>query len=69
MSSKLDIVLTQPIFPHWSGLVWSSLVWSGLVWSGLVWSGHKLSENIWVVWSRTCYKGEKVRCHACGLTN
>ena len=26
---------------------------------------HKLSENIWFAWSNTCYKGEKVRCHAC----
>ena len=26
---------------------------------------QELSENIWFVWSRTCYKGEKLRCHAC----
>ena len=23
------------------------------------------SENIWFVWSRICYKGEKLKCHAC----
>ena len=28
---------------------------------------HKLSENIWFAWSNTCYKGEKVRCHACDI--
>ena len=36
---------------------------------GLVGSGcHKLSENIWLVWSRTPYSGEKVGCDVCGRT-
>ena len=32
-------------------------------------SGCQLSENIWFSWSKTCYKGEKVRCHACAQTD
>ena len=27
---------------------------------------HKLSENIWLVWSDRSYLGEKVGCHLCG---
>ena len=26
---------------------------------------HYLSENIWIVWSKTLHNGEKMRCHAC----
>ena len=26
---------------------------------------HKLSENIWFVWSKRSYSGEKVECHVC----
>ena len=38
-------------------------------WLGAVDSGcHKLSENIWFVWSRTPYSGEKVGCDACPRT-
>ena len=36
-----------------------------LVISVLISLDQELSENIWFVWSRTCYKGEKLRCHAC----
>ena len=32
-------------------------------------SCHKLSENVWFAWSNTCYKDEKVRCHACPRTD
>ena len=35
--------------------------------SGSVDSGcHKLSENVWFVWSKTSYSGDKWRCHRCG---
>ena len=27
---------------------------------------HHLSENIWFVWSKTSYSGDKRRCHGCG---
>ena len=27
---------------------------------------HNLTENIWFVWSRTSYSGDKRRCHRCG---
>ena len=27
---------------------------------------HILTENIWFVWSRTSYSGDKWRCHRCG---
>ena len=27
---------------------------------------HTLTENIWFVWSRTSYSGDKWRCHRCG---
>ena len=27
---------------------------------------HILTENIWFVWSRTSYRGDKGRCHRCG---
>ena len=30
---------------------------------------HKLSENIWFVWSGRSYSGEKVGCHACPRTD
>ena len=36
-----------------------------LVISVLISLDQELSENIWFVWSRTCYKGGKLRCHAC----
>ena len=29
---------------------------------------HILTENIWFVWSRTSYSGDKWRCHRCGTT-
>ena len=29
---------------------------------------HKLSENIWFVWSKRSYSGDKRGCHACGRT-
>ena len=46
--------------------VWWVRVGDGSVVSRSVDSGcHNLSENIWFVWSKTCYKGEKLRCHAC----
>ena len=36
------------------------------VFGGSVDSGcHKLSENIWFVWSKTSYIGDKVGCDAC----
>ena len=27
---------------------------------------HILTENIWFVWSKTSYCGDKWRCHRCG---
>ena len=27
---------------------------------------HKLSENVWFVWSKTSYSGDKWRCHRSG---
>ena len=30
---------------------------------------HKLSENVWFVWSKTSYSGDKRRCHYAGRTN
>ena len=27
---------------------------------------HKLSENVWFVWSKASYSGDKWRCHRCG---
>ena len=30
---------------------------------------HILTENIWFVWSRTSYSGDKWRCYRCGTTN
>ena len=30
---------------------------------------HKLSENIWFVWSKRSYSGDKRGCHACGRTD
>ena len=45
-------------------------VGDGWVVSGSVDSGsHKLSENVWFVWSKTSYSGEKWRCHRSGRTN
>ena len=33
---------------------------------GLVDSGcHKLSENVWLVWSKRSYSGQKVGCDDC----
>ena len=29
---------------------------------------HKLSENIWFVWSRMSYSGDMEGCHACPQT-
>ena len=29
---------------------------------------HKLSENIWFVWSKMSYSGDMEGCHACGRT-
>ena len=37
-------------------------VGSGSVDSG----GHQLSENIWFIWSKTSYIGDKWRCHQGG---
>ena len=59
----------------WSGRLGSGWVWwvwwvcvgDGWVVSGSVNSGcHKLSENIWFVWSKTSYSGDKWRCYRCG---
>ena len=53
----------------WVGFGWVWWVRKGDYWvvGGSVDSGcHKLSENIWFVWSKTYYEGERVRCHACG---
>ena len=30
---------------------------------------HILTENIWFVWSKTSYSGDKRRCHYAGRTN
>ena len=30
---------------------------------------HKFSENIWLVWSKRSYSGDKVGCDACGRTD
>ena len=30
---------------------------------------HKLSENIWFVWSKRSYSGDKKGCHARGRTD
>ena len=30
---------------------------------------HKLSENVWFVWSKRSYSGDKEGCHACGRTD
>ena len=30
---------------------------------------HILTENIWFVWSRTSYSGDKWRCHRCGTND
>ena len=30
---------------------------------------HHLSENIWFVWSKTSYSGDRRRCHQAGRTN
>ena len=30
---------------------------------------HKLLENVWFVWSKTSYSGDKWRCHRSGRTN
>ena len=39
----------------------------GGVGSGSLDSGcHQLSENIWFVWSKTSYSGDKWRCHQGG---
>ena len=39
----------------------------GGVGSGSVDSGcHQLSENIWFVWSKMSYSGDKEGCQACG---
>ena len=27
---------------------------------------RELSENVWLVWSKTSYSGDKWRCHRCG---
>ena len=27
---------------------------------------HELSENVWFVWSKTSYSGDKWRCYRCG---
>ena len=27
---------------------------------------HELSENLWFVWSKTSYSGDKWRCYRCG---
>ena len=29
---------------------------------------HISTENIWFVWSKTSYSGDKWRCHGCGTT-
>ena len=59
----------------WSGRLGSGWVWwvwwvcvgDGWVVSGSVDSGsHLLSENIWFVWSKASYSGDKWRCHRCG---
>ena len=53
------------------GQVDSWWVWWVKVVNGSLFSGcHKLSKNTWFVWSKKCYKDEKVRCYACTqLTN
>ena len=52
------------------GWVWWVCVGDGWVVSESVDSGcHKLSENIWFVWSKTSYSGDKWRCHRCGTPN
>ena len=30
---------------------------------------HKLLENVWFVWSKSSYSGEKWRCYRCGRTD
>ena len=30
---------------------------------------HKLSENIWFVWSKMSFSGDKEGCHACPRTD
>merc|ERR1712055_325090 len=40
-----------------------------LVISILISLNQELSENIWFVWSKTSYSGDKCRCHATRRTN
>ena len=52
----------------WVGFGWVWLVrkCNGRVVGGSVDSGcHKLSENIWFVWSKRSYSEDKVGCHGC----
>ena len=37
-----------------------------LVISVLISLDQELSENVWFVWSKTSYSGDKWRCHRCG---
>ena len=54
-----------PAFKAGFWWVWWVRKGDGRVFGGSVDSGcHKLSENIWFVWSRTPYSGEKVGCDA-----
>ena len=47
----------------WSDQVGSCWVW----WVWWVDTGyHKLSENVWFVWSKTLNSGDKWRCNRCG---
>ena len=62
----------------WSGRLGLGWVWwvcwwvcvgdgDGWVVSGSVDSGcHELSENVWFVWSKASYSGDKWRCYRCG---
>ena len=46
---------------------WWVCVGDGWVVSESVDTGcHKLLENIWCVWSKTSYSGDKWRCYRCG---
>ena len=62
-------VFTAQLMLYFCICVFVYLCMSHLVISVLISLDQELSENIWFVWSRTCYKGEKVRCHACGRTD
>jgi len=58
-------ILTKAVFVYLCICIWVTSEWW---WMSTDSGRHKLSENIWFVWSEMSYSGDMEGCHACVQT-